>query len=214
MSGQARSVELAPGARRLAAMSLPPAARTARRGALAIALGMAVMACASTGGGGSGAAASPSASALPSTAPGASTGPSGPVATSPAVPVPGGSGVNPGGPVVNPSPSFVSPVPGLANVHDVHASGVTARAEGSHIIATVTWWSGPPPCTALSEVAVTRSGSAFTLTVREGAQQLGVACPALAMAKATTVDLGPVAPGAYTVGATGVTTTARVVVNG
>lgn len=189
-------------------MSLPATARTARRAALAIALAATAVGCTATGGGG-GVAASPTPSA---STPLSSTGPSGAVATSPAMPAPGGSGVNPGGPAVIPSPSFVSPVPGLLNVHDVHASGVTARAERSHIIATVTWWSGPPPCTALSEVAVARSGSAFTLTVREGAQQLGVACPALAMAKATVVDLGAVAPGTYTVGATGVTTPATVVV--
>lgn len=112
----------------------------------------------------------------------------------------------------SPQPSFVTPIAGLHAIHDVKAVALTASVGAGRISATVSWWSGPAPCSALSEVQVARVGNAFTLTVREGAQQLGVACPALAMNKATTVDLGAVAPGSYTVAATGVDTPVAVVV--
>lgn len=118
--------------------------------------------------------------------------------------------VTPGGPgqsappVPSPSPTEVAPVAGLLNVHDVHASALQASVSSGHIVARVFWWSGPPPCSQLAEVKVDRAGSVFTLTVREGAQQLGVACPALAMYKVTTVDLGAVSHGTYTVTGLGV----------
>jgi hypothetical protein len=116
--------------------------------------------------------------------------------------------INPGGPDASgipvPSPLEVQPVGALPNAHDVKAGKVEAAMSGSHIIATLFWWSGPPPCTELSEVKADNAGATFTLTVREGSRNLGVACPAIATYKTTKVDLGPVMPGAYTVSAYGV----------
>ncbi len=120
------------------------------------------------------------------------------------VPISPGSTAQSAPPVPRPSPTEVAPVAGLLNVHDVHASALQASVSNGHIIAKVLWWSGPPPCSQLAEVRVDRTGGTFTLTVREGAQQLGVACPALAMYKVTTVDLGAVSDGTYTVNALGV----------
>lgn len=104
----------------------------------------------------------------------------------------------------SPSPTAVRPVSGLFNVHDVRATALQASVSNGSLVARVFWWSGPPPCSELSEVKVDQTGNTFTLTVREGAQQLGIACPALAMYKVTTVDLGPVSRGTYTVNALGV----------
>ncbi|MHB8958309.1 MAG: hypothetical protein ACYDAN_01625 [Candidatus Limnocylindrales bacterium] len=164
-----------------------------------------------------------------SAGPGAPGSPSAPAASASAEPSPqasgneggGAVGGNPGSgvtpvpiapvgpgqsapPMPSPSPSEVQPVAGLLNVHDVHASALQASVSNGHLIGKVFWWSGPPPCSQLAEVRVDRTGSTFTLTVREGAQQLGVACPALAMYKVTTVDLGAASPGTYTVNALGV----------
>jgi hypothetical protein len=147
---------------------------------------------------GSPSASAASPSAAPSDTPGAVGGNPG---ITP-IPAPGDSSA-PGGTFPAPSPTEVQPVANLLNVHDVRATAVKATQSGTHLMATVAWWSGPPPCSALSEVKVAQAGTAFTLTVREGAQQLGIACPALATYKQTSVDLGPVSPGTYTVGATG-----------
>lgn len=156
----------------------------------------------------------PPASVPASPAPSAATplpSPSTPSAAPIGTPVtPGG----PSGPIAVEPPITVQPVANLLNVHDVRAESVSATASGGRVTATVVWWSGPAPCSQLSEVHVTRAGSAFTLTVREGAAQLGVACPALAVHKQTTVDLGALPAGTYTVSATGVDTPASVSVPG
>jgi len=131
----------------------------------------------------------------------------------PAPVVPGAPGAS-GGPVPVPSAVAVQPISGLHDVHDVRATALTASAVIGRLSATVSWWSGPPPCSALAEVAVTRNGSSFALAVREGAQQLGVACPAMAMYKSTTVDLGSVAAGTYTVTVLGVDAPMTVTVTG
>ena len=165
------------------------------------------------------------ASAYPTEAPGAPS--SGAPGTPP---VPGGSGgstpgitpipIDPGGPgfsigpiQVQP-PTLVRPVASLLNVHDVRAESVAATVSAGHVIATVVWWSGPAPCSELSEVSVARSGSAFTLTVREGTRELGIACPAIAVHKEASVDLGVLAAGSYTVAATGVDAPVTVTVPG
>ncbi len=185
---------------------------------IALSLAGLLTAACSAGPGAPVSASAPAASAPPSASASASAGPS-PQASgnegSGAVGGNPGSGVTPvpitpGGPaqsappVPSPSPTEAAPVAGLLNVHDMHASALRASVSNGHIIARVFWWSGPPPCSQLAEVRVDRAGSTFTLTVREGAQQLGVACPALAMYKVTTVDLGAVSHGTYTVNALGV----------
>jgi len=130
------------------------------------------------------------------------------------VPAPPLSSGGAGGPIPSPTPTEVHPVAGLLAVHDVRATRVHAAMSGERLVAQVFWWSGPPPCSELSEVATARTGDTFTLTIREGAVQLGVACPALAMYKVTTVDLGPVAPGTYTVDVLGVDVGATVLYAG
>jgi hypothetical protein len=156
----------------------------------------------------------PPASPVPESPSGGASGPTvgGPGITP--IPVPPSGPTASGLPIPAPSPTEVVPISGLHNVHDVNATKVEARMSGNHIIATLFWWSGPSPCSDLSEVKVDRTGPAFTLTVREGARNLGIACPAIAMYKTTTVDLGAVAPGAYTVNAYGAEKPARVTFTG
>jgi len=77
---------------------------------------------------------------------------------------------------------------------------------GGHVRVTAVWWSGPAPCSELSEVKVDRAGNDFVLTVREGAAQMGIACPALAVHKQATVSLGVLPVGTYTVTALGIDT--------
>jgi hypothetical protein len=66
----------------------------------------------------------------------------------------------------------------------------------------------------LAGVDVVRDGTTFTLTVREGAAQQGVACSEIAMYKATIVDLGKLDPGVYTIKATGDVPVVQVTVAG
>ena len=123
------------------------------------------------------------------------------------VPVPGGPSAS-GGAVPAPSPTEVQPVANLLNVHDIRAEAFTVDGSSGTIKVTIVWWSGPPPCSQLSDAAVARSdtptGTSFTLTVREGAEQVGVACPALAVHKQTRVDLGPIRDQDWTVAVVGV----------
>ncbi len=112
------------------------------------------------------------------------------------------------GPIVIQPPADEQPVAGLLDVRDVRAESFTVDGSSGTIRVTIVWWSGPAPCSQLSEVGVVRSdtsaGSTFTLTVREGAAQLGVACPAIAVHKQTTVNLGPIRDQNWTIAVTGV----------
>ena len=100
-------------------------------------------------------------------------------------------------------PTLVVARPGRLDTHPVMVTGLEARVEGSHAIVQLSWWSGVAPCSVLDSVVVDRAGATIALTVREGADQLGVACIELAQYKATLVDLGPLAPGMYTISALG-----------
>jgi hypothetical protein len=113
-----------------------------------------------------------------------------------------------------PQPTMVTPVQGLSGVRAVGASDIEAHASGNEVMVKLSWWSGPAPCSVLAGVDVTRDGMTFTLTIREGAAQLGVACPEIAMLKATLVDLGPLDPGTYTITAHGQVPPVQVTVTG
>ncbi len=109
-------------------------------------------------------------------------------------------------------PTLVVARPGRLDTHPVMVTGLEARVEGSHAIVQLSWWSGVAPCSVLDSVVVDRAGATIALTVREGADQLGVACIELAQYKATLVDLGPLAPGMYTISALGEVTPVTVTV--
>jgi hypothetical protein len=115
----------------------------------------------------------------------------------------GGGGSTGGGLIPNPQPSIVSPTTGLTGIHALNATLLQPSVNGRDVAVKVAWWSGIAPCSVLAGVDVARDGATFTLTVREGAAQQGVACSEIAMYKATIVDLGRLDPGTYTIKATG-----------
>ena len=131
----------------------------------------------------------------------------------PVGPVPGGPGAS-GVVVPVPPPTLVRPVAGLTGIRDIGAESFSATARGSTLQVTVVWWSGPAPCSELADVAVRRSGTDLTLTVREGAAETGIACPAIATRKQTTAAIGTLSPGTYTVTVTGVARPQSVLVGG
>ncbi len=138
------------------------------------------------GGGGSGAGSG-----------GGSGGAPGSGITIPDFPLPGGGG-QPGE-----NPTIVVPKPGRLNVHPVGAAKIEARVDGRRVLVRVSWWSGVEPCSVLDSVLVERNGTNVTITIREGADRLDVACIEIAMLKATIVDLGELELGTYTISAGG-----------
>jgi hypothetical protein len=105
------------------------------------------------------------------------------------------------------------PRPGRLDVHPVGASTIQARVDGRRVTVKLTWWSGVAPCSVLDSVGEARTGRSILLTIREGADQRGVACIELAMLKGTVVDLGELAPGTYTIAAFGDAPPVEVVVH-
>jgi hypothetical protein len=93
--------------------------------------------------------------------------------------------------------------PGRLAIHQVGASAIEPRVDGQRVTVKLTWWSGVEPCSVLDSVGDVRTGTQIVLTIREGADRLGVACIELAMLKATIVDLGKLDPGTYSIAAYG-----------
>jgi hypothetical protein len=164
---------------------------------------------------------------------GAAAGPSSPPAETPAPPptaVPGPGGIGGGssgntgggvvvgggggGGIVDPAPGlnpilgqaqFVTPVAGLIDQHPVSVQLVRAAADDQGARAELRWWSGVAPCNVLDSVQVDTDEVAHTikLTVIEGSAPGEMACIDIAQLKATTVDLGKLAAGTWTISATG-----------
>ena len=118
------------------------------------------------------------------------------------VPDPGAT-PGPGGvdPITGLKPSIETPVPGQLQPVVASVWAMRPTIDGHHLTVLLEWWTGPPPCSVLDSVVVTRTGTTFTMTPMDGADpKTGgqVACPALAMLRGTIVDLGVLAPGTYT----------------
>ncbi len=128
----------------------------------------------------------------------------------------GGSGFDPGpvGPPADEEATLVSPVTGLIDVHDVGVVALSATVDASQVTVRLSWWSGVAPCNVLSSVDVSRDGTTFMLSVREGSAARDVACIDIAVYKATLVSLGTLEPGTYTVRASGDVAPIEVVVGG
>jgi len=121
--------------------------------------------------------------------------------------VPPGGIVDPGGnidPILGQA-ALVTPNAGLINQHPVSVQLVRATADANGATAELRWWSGVAPCSALDSVQVDRDDAAKTirLTVIEGSGKGNVACIDIAQLKATTVDLGKLAAGTWTISAEG-----------
>lgn len=132
----------------------------------------------------------------------------------------GGSDPGSGGGIVNPNPggvdpnqnplfgqaNYLTPVAGLLSPHPVNVQLVRAlENEDGTIVADLRWWSGVAPCNQLDHVEVARDDAARTIrfTVIEGAGKGDIACIEIAELHGTTVDLGTLAPGEWTLSAEG-----------
>jgi ABC-type transport system substrate-binding protein len=173
---------------------------TGRRLSGLVALGLVLAGCASS----AALTPTPPAAPTPTPVPGGSDGGSGS----------GGSGGNSGGGIVPPGGgAFIDPLlgqaavfvpqPGQQDVHPVSVQLIRAGVDGSRVSVELRWWSGIAPCSVLDSVDVSQDGSTYTLTVNEGSSGQQVACVDLAQLKATVVNLGDLAPGVYTIAATG-----------
>lgn len=157
--------------------------RSRRLGAGLLSLSMLLVACSTAG-------------APPTSSPPASSPPvASPDAPVTAPPSDGSSGdADPGG---IGGGKLVVPKPGQLDVRDVQADEITARADGSTIIVTVSWTSGVEPCNVLDEVRVTPGEAAYAITLREGHGPEDVACIAIAETHRTEFAIQDVKPGSY-----------------
>lgn len=121
----------------------------------------------------------------------ASTGAPGSGAGAPIGPTPVDPGAN--------QPKLEIPKPGQQNPHPVGVQTLQASVDGRHVLVKVTWYGGVAPCSVLDSVKVDRGAGTIALTVIEGSSDLTVACPEIAMLKATIVDLGDLTPGSWTI---------------
>jgi hypothetical protein len=114
--------------------------------------------------------------------------------------VSGGSGTVPGaGAPDQPAGTLVFPKAGVRDPRPVAVQGMSLQPSDGHVVIRLDWVSGVEPCSVLAGVTTHRAGDTFTLTVMEGSLVQQVACPDIAMYKATLVDLGALGPGTYTV---------------
>ena len=135
----------------------------------------------------------------------------------------GGGGSDPGsgtgGGVVAPPPgggandnplfgnaTYLQPAAGLVNQRTVNVQLVRAvvNTDGT-ATADLRWWSGVAPCSALDHVEMVTDEAAKTihLKVVEGSGAGDVACIDIAQLSATTMDLGKLASGTWTISAEG-----------
>jgi ABC-type transport system substrate-binding protein len=144
----------------------------------------------------------------PSVTPAASPSPAGPEQTGTTPTEPPASVDEPSEPIDGPGPGdgtggarLVEPEPGQGRVRSVGVETLRSRIEeDGRLIVTAEWWSGVEPCHVLDSVLAERDGSTVTLTVREGdGGEPGTMCIQIAVLKATEIDLGVPAPGAYVV---------------
>jgi hypothetical protein len=179
-----------------------------------------------------GTAAAPSPTAWPSTAPAtarptptavpgdggsAGTGGGG-IGTDPG----NGGGSNPGtgtggGPIIpfppdpNQNPllgeaNYVVPMQNLINQHTVNVQLVRALVQDDRTaLVDLRWWSGVAPCNQLDHVEIARDDAAKTINLKviEGSGHGDVACIDIAELHATTVNLGTLAAGTWTISADG-----------
>ena len=100
----------------------------------------------------------------------------------------------------------VVPIQNLINQHPVSVQLVRGivQEDGSALVE-LRWWSGVAPCNQLDHVDIGRDDAAKTirLTVVEGSGPGDQVCIDLAELRATTVDLGTLAAGTWTISAEG-----------
>jgi hypothetical protein len=115
--------------------------------------------------------------------------------------------------VIDPLGRIVVPKPGQLDVRPIPAQTLSAATAGRRATLTIDYTSGIEPCNILDSIVVAVDAKAFAITLREGhGPQQDVVCIEIAESKRAIVDLGELAPGAYTIsdttgGATPITVT-------
>ncbi|HEY8239515.1 MAG TPA: hypothetical protein VIF63_08775 [Candidatus Limnocylindrales bacterium] len=115
----------------------------------------------------------------------------------------------PGDPNQNPlfgDANYLTPAPNLQNPRAMNVQLVRAIVvDDGTVTADLRWWSGVVPCNQLDHVDIVRDDAAHTihLTVFEGSGPGDVMCIELAELHATSVDLGDLAAGSWTISAEG-----------
>lgn len=121
------------------------------------------------------------------------------------IPFPGGGGDPNQNPLFG-AATYVTPGADLLNPHPVNVQLVRAvQDDDGSVIADLRWWSGVAPCSQLDHVDIVRDDAARTIrfTVIEGSGKGDIACIEIAQLTATTVNLGTLAAGAWTLSAEG-----------
>jgi hypothetical protein len=113
----------------------------------------------------------------------------------------------PGDPNQNPlfgEATYVTPAQGLVDQRQVNVQLVRAvvNDDGS-VTADLRWWSGVAPCNQLDHVEIDKDDDAKTIRLKviEGSGKGDMACIDIAQLKATQVDLGDLAAGAWKISA-------------
>ena len=102
--------------------------------------------------------------------------------------------------------TYLTPAKGLINQRPMNVQLVRAfLGDDGRVTADLRWWSGVAPCNQLDRVEIRRDDAAKTihLTVIEGSGQGDMMCIEIAELHATTVDLGQLPTGTWTISAEG-----------
>lgn len=131
----------------------------------------------------------------------ASTAPTAPPETSPpsAIASPEAPGGDGGGTIGGPGGNIVVPQPGQLEVHPVAADALTAQVDGRNVTIGITWTSGVAPCNVLDHIIVEEGEGSYTITLFEGHGPGEQVCIMIAEQHRTSVDLGELAAGTYTI---------------
>ena len=98
-----------------------------------------------------------------------------------------------------PGATPVTPRPGGGPFTAVAAVRLHAFARDGHGYLRVWWYGGIEPCYALRPPRVAREGDVIAVRLVEGSDDPTAVCIEIALFKRTTVELGPLPPGDYTV---------------
>jgi hypothetical protein len=109
--------------------------------------------------------------------------------------------------------TYLTPAKDLINQRPMNVQLVRAfLGDDGRVTADLRWWSGVAPCNQLDRVEIERDDAAKTihLTVIEGSGQGDMMCIEIAQLNATTVDLGELPAGTWTISAEGEAPTIKI----
>ncbi len=108
--------------------------------------------------------------------------------------------VDPNEPPVSGGAVVVSPMPGGDPGTPVYVTALRVGVHQGRGTAVVKWYGGVTHCFSLRPVRIVRTGHTIRLVIREGSDASPTTpCEAIGVLKRTTVDLGALPAGTYTV---------------